>query len=147
MKILIAMDDSPHARAAADWVRRMTWTAGTEVLVVCAARPVLFGYNLVDAAGHSVVQGFEQEQVRACEEFTARVERELLDAGLTARSHVAPGDPRFVILETARAEKVDLIVLGSHGRSGLTKLLVGSVASHVLTHATCNVLVVKLPQP
>jgi hypothetical protein len=43
----------------------------------------------------------------------------------------------------ARAERSDLVVVGSHGRSGLSRLLIGSVASHVVIHAPCSVLVVK----
>ena len=53
------------------------------------------------------------------------------------------GDPREALIEMARREGADLIVVGSHGRSGLTKLLMGSVASHVVTHAPCDVLVVR----
>jgi universal stress protein A len=55
------------------------------------------------------------------------------------------GDPRDALVETARQDRVDLIIVGSHGRTGLSKLLLGSVASHVVSHAPCNVLVVKLP--
>jgi nucleotide-binding universal stress UspA family protein len=55
------------------------------------------------------------------------------------------GDPRSVLIEAARREKSDLLVIGSHGRSGMAKLLLGSVASHVVGHAPCSVLVVKRP--
>ena len=49
----------------------------------------------------------------------------------------------MLILEIAHAEHADLIVVGSHGRTGLPKLIMGSVASHIVTHAPCSVLVVK----
>jgi len=54
------------------------------------------------------------------------------------------GDPREALVLAAESDQADLVVVGSHGRSGLTKLLLGSVASHVVTHAPCNVLVVKM---
>jgi len=58
---------------------------------------------------------------------------------------MVPGDPRSALVDEARQEHADLIVVGSHGRSGLSKLLLGSVASHVVAHAPCSVLVVKAP--
>jgi nucleotide-binding universal stress UspA family protein len=56
---------------------------------------------------------------------------------------VLQGDPREMLIEEARSERADLVVVGSHGRTGLDRLLMGSVASHVVTHAPCSVLVVK----
>jgi nucleotide-binding universal stress UspA family protein len=46
-------------------------------------------------------------------------------------------------VEFVRAERADLLVVGSHGRTGLAKLMLGSVSSHTMTHAPCSVLVVK----
>ena len=54
------------------------------------------------------------------------------------------GDPRDVLVDTARNLHADLLVVGSHGRTGLAKLVLGSVAAHVVTHAPCSVLVVKM---
>jgi len=56
---------------------------------------------------------------------------------------VLAGDPRQTLLDVAQSERADLIVVGSHGRSGLAKMMLGSVSSHVVTHAPCSVLVVK----
>jgi nucleotide-binding universal stress UspA family protein len=50
-----------------------------------------------------------------------------------------------VLEETVAVEHADLLVVGSHGRTGIKKLLLGSVASHVVAHAPCPVLVVKMP--
>ena len=68
----------------------------------------------------------------------------LARAGIRAtESRLPTGDPREVLLRLVDDERVDLIVMGSHGRTGLAKLLLGSVSSHVVTHAHCSVLVVK----
>jgi nucleotide-binding universal stress UspA family protein len=58
---------------------------------------------------------------------------------------VERGDPRDAIVRVAEREHADLVIVGSHGRTGLPKLLMGSVASYVVTHAPCPVLVVKHP--
>lgn len=55
------------------------------------------------------------------------------------------GNPAAEILQVAQETKCDLIVLGTHGRTGLSRLLMGSVAEQVIRKATCSVLVVKPP--
>jgi nucleotide-binding universal stress UspA family protein len=74
-----------------------------------------------------------------------RVEADLAAAGLETLSCAMDGDPRDILVEACRTERADLIVLGSHGRTGLARLLMGSVASHVVSHAPCSVLVVRRP--
>jgi nucleotide-binding universal stress UspA family protein len=56
---------------------------------------------------------------------------------------VSECDPRLALAELVREEQIDLLVIGSLGRTGLTKLIMGGVASHLVAHAPCSVLVVK----
>ena len=56
---------------------------------------------------------------------------------------VKVGDPRTVVLEYAEAEHVDLIIMGTHGRSGMAHLLLGSVAERVVRAARCPVMTVR----
>jgi nucleotide-binding universal stress UspA family protein len=67
------------------------------------------------------------------------------DATTRVERMVKEGDPATEILATARQVAADLIVMGTHGRSGLGRLVFGSVAEQVLRHALCPVLTVKLP--
>jgi nucleotide-binding universal stress UspA family protein len=60
---------------------------------------------------------------------------------------IAEGDPVTEILRAAAEERADFIVLGTHGRTGLTRLLMGSVAENVIRRATCPVLAAKTPMP
>lgn len=68
-------------------------------------------------------------------------------AGGVFRTRVAEGKPATVILETAAGLSPDLIVIGSHGRSGLDHLLLGSVTERVLRKSRLPVLVVRGPSP
>lgn len=142
MKILIGVDDSAHSKAALEYVKTMKWPAGTKFIVFAASVPAI-AYTMVDAGGMTWMKTAEEEMTVATEELTARVERELRDAGLTTEAKVVHGDPREAIVDAARTMGVDLVIVGSHGRTGLGKLLMGSVASHVVTHAPCTVMVVK----
>ncbi len=71
----------------------------------------------------------------------------LRSEGLMARTVVRVGQPTESIVATAEKERVDLIVLCSHGRTGLARTVFGSVAEAVVRMAPCPVLVVKTPPP
>src|SRR5207253_4081305 len=80
------------------------------------------------AAGHAEIASHDVDTLRA--------------AGVAAEPDVRDGDPGSQIVEAAKEFAADLIVMGTRGRSGLERLLVGSVARKVLHHAPCSVLVV-----
>ena len=143
MKILIGVDDSPHSAAALEFVKKMTWPSGTEVCVVSAVRPAVALYTEVYVPASEQVERILEDQRKLHEELVSRAEMALRDRGFKTCARVLVGDAREAIIEMAKSEHADLIVVGSHGRSGLTKLLMGSVASHVVTHAPCDVLVVR----
>ncbi|HET9853118.1 MAG TPA: universal stress protein, partial [Candidatus Limnocylindrales bacterium] len=69
----------------------------------------------------------------------------LMDAGRDVVTEVLAGRPGAQLVETARRRSIDLVVIGSRGRTGLGRALLGSVAGEVLASARCSVLVVKPP--
>ncbi|MGZ3586369.1 MAG: universal stress protein [Candidatus Limnocylindrales bacterium] len=69
----------------------------------------------------------------------------LTAAGLTASAETREGDPAHELVHAAHEHDSDLVVVGSHGRTGLARLLLGSVARNVLLEAPCSVLVVRRP--
>jgi nucleotide-binding universal stress UspA family protein len=143
MKILIGVDDSPHSRAAVDFVRQMTWPKDTTIHVLTVAQPVIATYSEAYVPAPSYVDAFNQESLRHHQETADSAERELRGAGLGTSARVLNGDPRTELVEAARSERADVLVVGSHGRTGMAKLLMGSVAAHVVAHAPCSVMVVK----
>lgn len=69
-----------------------------------------------------------------------------LDPAIRVRHVLLEGDPATEIVRYAQDMNMDLIVMGTHGRTGLERMLMGSVAEKVMRDATCSVLVVKLPR-
>jgi nucleotide-binding universal stress UspA family protein len=67
--------------------------------------------------------------------------------GVEIRRLLEEGEPAEQIIRASHAVRCDFIVMGSHGRSGLPRLLLGSVAEHVLREATCQLIIVKAPFP
>ncbi|MBI2964499.1 MAG: universal stress protein [Deltaproteobacteria bacterium] len=80
---------------------------------------------------------------REAESGLRRIEARLRKSGLRCRAFVATGQPSRVIAETARRLRADWIVLATHGRGGMSHLLLGSVAERVVRTAPCPVLTVR----
>lgn len=143
MRILIGVDQSPHSERAVHFVARMRWPAGSRVIVANVMTPPLSPPVAGVDAGVSLMVEVTPEQVAEATARVAEAEAELRAVGIATENRVPTGDPREALLRLVEDERVDLVVLGSHGRTGLAKLLLGSVSSHVVTHAHCSVLVVK----
>jgi universal stress protein A len=96
-------------------------------------------------APSTVVEAYDAGDVL---HHSQRALRELLEAqGLQGRAvpMVRSGDPALTIAEAALEEKRDLVIVGTHGRSGLSRVVLGSVAEKVIRHSPCPVLVVPRP--
>jgi nucleotide-binding universal stress UspA family protein len=143
MRIVLGFDDSPHALAALNWIKAQQWPANTQVTVVSAVRTPVTAYAEVYAPAVPYPTELVEEVTRHHEELCMRAEDELRRAGFQTTAKVVPGDPREALVDTVKAVNADLLVVGSHGRTGIPKFLLGSVASHVVAHAPCNVLVIK----
>ena len=89
---------------------------------------------------------FEEDVGGVAEQRLEEVATELTRDGLTVDSVAREGYPPEVIVEVAREIDADVIAMGTHGRSGLTHLLLGSNAERVVQHASCPVLTVRHPE-
>jgi nucleotide-binding universal stress UspA family protein len=74
---------------------------------------------------------------------TERLLKQARAAGVTATSVIVTGAPADRIVRAARSRRADLVVMGTHGRSGLSRLLLGGVASRVIATSPCPVLTVR----
>jgi nucleotide-binding universal stress UspA family protein len=112
----------------------------------CGARLIVL-YVMPPPLGH------EQLQARHHPEEYYGIPRNALhniqapDQNVRVEHRLEEGDAARVILEVARENGAGLIVMGTHGRTGLGRLLLGSVAEQVLRRSSCPVLTVKLPFP
>ena len=137
MKILLPVDASPYAAAAVRTVSERPWPAGTIVRVLSAVEDI----GLEEAEGS--LNQLQQQRAREANQLTERVANTLAASGLKTEAVVYDGDPRSVIVDESEAWQADLIVLGSHGYTGIKKWLLGSVAQSVVSHAPCSVEVVR----
>ncbi len=135
-RIVLAIDGSDASRRAEDTAATLAGLAGSEVIVLHVRE--------LDPMGRAGPISLEAPGAAA--DLVKRVVADLQDREVNARGqafaalggHVAPH-----IIDTAKAENADLIVLGTRGHSDFTALLVGSVAHKVIHHAHCPVLVTR----
>jgi nucleotide-binding universal stress UspA family protein len=125
----------------------MSWPPGSRVLLLAVVRSDVFLLADFFVPATAEIDKILQEEVdRAA--IRLRVLVPLLEAAhLSVTTRVERGDARSTIVETAASEHCDLVVIGSHGRTGFRKLLLGSVAAYVVAHSACDVLVVKVAEP
>ncbi len=84
-----------------------------------------------------------ESEVTEAERFVREASEMAEKKGLKVTTGTPVGTVYEIIINVAEKENVDLIVVGSHGRTGLKRLLMGSVAERVIGHTSCTVLVVK----
>jgi universal stress protein A len=141
---LIPLDLSTPAAQALDYAIVLAKQLQARVTLLYVIQPPVVVD--VDAAlwpSSTFVQDLEAAVTRAMEVYLARVTA----AGLAGELVVVHGVPFHEIIETAKARQVDLIVMGTHGRTGLFYGLLGSVAEMVVRLAPCSVLVARQRAP
>lgn len=145
-RILIATDGSAFSHRGLEHGLALAKALGARVAIVHVSEPVLAGYE--DALGWGGVYALQAEYSKAQEESAERVLKSAAAAaeaaGLAATTvHLKDWQAAEGILEVARTQESDLIVMASHGRRGLGRLLLGSQANEVLIRSKVPVLVVR----
>ncbi len=133
--ILLATDLTVASREATDRAVELASRLEARLLIV----NVLEKRRLSGSGSHERVDQARSER----ESLLVKVVRDARDAGATAEFLVWDGDPGDSIAAAAEAEHADIVVVGTRGRSGAERMLLGSVSDHVVRHAECPVLVVR----
>jgi nucleotide-binding universal stress UspA family protein len=146
MRALLAVDGSKCSEAAARALAAQMRSEGAEILVLEVVEPRIFSTPPQMLAGYAPEQDeILKEQFKQAHESVNRTSQVLRSAGFNVDTRVAEGEVRTGILDVAAEWHADLIVLGSHGRQGLERFLLGSVADSIVRNAHCSVLVVRIP--
>jgi nucleotide-binding universal stress UspA family protein len=144
MKILLAVDGSEYSDTAMQTLISKIRKEDAEVLVVQVVEPRMFSTPPQMAAGYEPeLAEIMKEQFKQAQQTVDRTAATLKTAGFNAKGRVVEEETRTGILDIASEWHADLIVLGSHGRKGLQRFLLGSVAESVARSAYCSVLIVR----
>ena len=145
-RVVVALDATPSSERVTTAVADATWLKGVSVDVVSVSLSRVPGPSVMfsEAYGGSL-EWYEDAVVgarREAEDCVAEAAERLRGAGLDATSRILEGDPAASLLDAVSHDGADLIVVGTHARTGLSGVFLGSVARNVLIHARASVLVV-----
>jgi nucleotide-binding universal stress UspA family protein len=149
MKILLAIDESPCSEAAVEAVLKQFPPECSEVRVLYVdewpkGMPPYLAFSEGAAAVSNIVS-VHNERKRRGGELVSQAAHRLTAARFRVQPEMRSGDARHEILDCAAHWCPDVIVLGSHGRRGVDRFLLGSVSERVVRHANCSVEVVRAP--
>ena len=138
--ILVPLDFSDHAAPVLEWVTHLAKQHGARVTLLHAYHlPVEFQ----QLEGAYLPPDFWSNVKAEAEQSLSGLARDLKERGLEVEQLVREGYPASVIVDEAESQGADLIVIGTHGHSGLKHMLLGSIAERVVQKAPCPVLTVK----
>ena len=138
--ILVPIDFSSDSEDAIDMAISLAKELGSRITVLHAIHEVYIGVGEMAAAlPPSYIEDIEAEVERRVQTYVNKI----VAAGLNGDSIVVHGVPFQCILDIAEDQKIDLIVMGTHGHTGLKHVLLGSVAEKVIRMSNCPVLVTR----
>jgi nucleotide-binding universal stress UspA family protein len=143
-KILVAIDGSESSLNATDYAIEMAKKDGAQVIALSINHLPLSSYGLA-APEDEVKQSKEIKEMQEFRESLDKIGRNAKQSNVQLKKEIINSQMSVVaaIVEYAESEGIDLIIIGTKGSSGLKKMLLGSVASGVVSYATCPVMVVK----
>jgi universal stress protein A len=139
--ILVPIDFSVHSKNALKFAVPLAEQFGASLHLVYVVEPTIYPADL--GFGQVVLPGVEDElRQKGSEELKALIEREIGER-VGATSSVRTGNPHHEILLEAEEKEVDIIVVATHGHSGVEHMLFGSTADRIVRHAKCPVLTIR----
>lgn len=145
-RVMVALDGIPGSDRMVEAIADASWLRGAHVEVVNVALSTVPGPGAMFADAYGASLAWYEEAIvaarTAAEACVREAAQRLVDAGLDATWRVLEGDPAATLVDTVAHDGTDLIVVGTHARTGLKAMVLGSVARNVLLHTKASVLVV-----
>jgi nucleotide-binding universal stress UspA family protein len=139
--ILVPIDFSVHSKNALKYAIPMAAKFGAALRLVYVVEPTIYPADL--GFGQVVLPGVEDElRQKGADELQALIDKEIAGR-VVATASVRTGNPHHEILSEAEEKGVDLIIVATHGHSGVEHMLFGSTADRIVRHAHCPVLTIR----
>ena len=142
--IIVAVEDTFFGGLIVDFAKRHNWSEGCHFKVVHVVEPPP---AFVEAPPNYFADALEQGRAlgrKLTDEIAQLLKEQIPQA--TVEPVLLEGLPKEELLDLAQSWPADLMVMGSHGRRGIRRFLLGSVSTAISSHAPCSVVIVKQPQ-
>ena len=141
-KILVPLDGSKRAERILPHVEALAGKFGAKLVLVSIVEPILSGVSPYGNGGYYIAEELER-RTAAANAYLANLQETLSAKQLDVKTLVEYGPPVMALQDIAEREKVDLIALASHGRTGLARVFYGSVAAGLLHQADRPLLLIR----
>ncbi len=139
-KILVCLDGSPLAEAALPHAQMLASDEEAEIVLLRVSADPAAEFSFSDPSiADNLIQDMEAETLAYMQSARGKLQR----AGFRTSFLICQGAIAETILQTASEIKADVIVMSTHGRSGIQRWLLGSVADRVVTHSTTPVMLIR----
>ena len=145
-RILVPLDGSVFGEAALPCAEELAKTAKAEVILMQSVTPHGIEIGLAETRSphlSKLSEEYVEHGTAVARDYLAGIQKRLSESGIVASYVVEVGPPAERIIACAKKNAVDIIALSTHGRSGLSALMMGSVANKVLHYAEVPVLLVR----
>jgi universal stress protein A len=142
-RILVPVDFSKDSLNAVTYAAEFAQPFGAELLLLYVVEPIYYATPTDPYAVNANVATLIEEQRRLGEQQLARIGADLEKEGQRFRALIKSGSPPQLITDTAKSQRASLIIMATHGRTGLAHMFMGSVAEKVVRTASCPVLTVR----
>ena len=142
-KVLVPIDFSDYSKSALKYAVNFAKSFNAEIILIYVVEPVIYppDFSMGQIAMPSINTEWDD---RAKDELQKLAKSEIIGA-VKVKTIIKTGKPFVEIIETAKEENVDLIIIATHGHSGVEHILFGSTAEKVVRKAPCPVLTLREP--
>ena len=142
-RVLVPIDFSDYSKNSLKYAVKLVKTFSAEMVLVYVVEPVIYPPDF--SMGQIAIPAIDTEiDKRASEELESLAKAEI-PAEIKCKCIIRTGKPFLEILDTAKEEDIDLIIIASHGHTGVEHILFGSTAEKVVRKAPCPVLSLRDP--
>lgn len=142
-KVLIPIDFSDYSKNSLRYSVNFTRCFNAELILIYVIEPVIYPPDF--SMGQIAVPAVDVDIDKRASEELKKLAKTEIPADMKVKTLVKTGKPFVEIIETAAAENIDLIIIASHGHSGVEHILFGSTADKVVRKAPCPVLTLREP--
>lgn len=143
-RILVPIDFSPASLKALDYAADFAQPLGADLSVLFVIEPIYYAVPDLAGAAAGTAVGLLEEQRASGKRQLERLQARYAKRRIKLRTLMQTGTPYQAIVDAAKSLKAQLIVMSTHGRTGVSHLLLGSVAERVVRASTCPVLTIRV---